>query len=189
MKNKKLVMYIVIIYIILVVVGLGYLVYINLNKEEDISKIKEYTPQEEITDLQMRMTNIEVYFLDKNTNNLEREIRQIDAKELIENPAKRIIEELIKGPNEEKNSRIIPENTKINGAKIEKGILFLDFSREFIGIEGFGRENEILILESLKKTMEQLVEINSIKILIDGQENMEFEDGEINFKELIKINN
>lgn len=187
MKNKKITMYIIIIFIILVIAGLGYLVYINLNKEDDINKIKEYTPQEEITELQMRMTNIEVYFLDKNTNNLEKEIRQIDAKELIENPAKRILEELLKGPNEDKNSRIIPNNTKINSVKIEKGILFLDFSNEFIEIECAGRENETLILESLKKTMGQLLEINSIKILINGQENMEFEDGEINFKELIKI--
>lgn len=188
MKNKKVMMYISIVFILLIIIGLGYLVYINLAGEKQENEISEYIPQEEITDEQIRMTTIELFYLDKNTNTLEKEIRNIDAKELIDNPAKLIIEELLKDPNNENHVRIIPENSKLNSASINKGILYLDFSESFIEDETLGKEKESLILESIEKTMKQLVEINSIKILINGQENMEFADGEINFNEIIIIN-
>lgn len=187
MKNKKIGMYVVIVIIILIVLGLGYLVYINLTGEKEINEIMEYTPEEEITDEQIRMTNIELFFLDKENNIVEKEIRSIDAKKLLEEPAKLIIEELLKGPDNKNLFRLIPENTKINSAKIEKGILYLDFSEEFIN-QNIGEEKEHLLLESIKKSMEQLLEINSIKILINNQEDMKFNDSDINFSEEISIN-
>ena len=68
MKNKKIVMYISIVVILLIILGLGYLVYINITGEKENNQIKEYIPQEEITEEQLRMTNIELFFLNKNTN-------------------------------------------------------------------------------------------------------------------------
>lgn len=187
MRNKKVIMYISIILILSIVAGLGYLVYINLTGDKQQNTISEYTPQEEITDEQIRMTNIELFFLNKNTDILEKEMRTIDAKELIENPAKRIIELLLAGPINENYSKIIPENTKLNNIKLEKGVLYIDFSEEFIGAENLGKSTEMLIMDSIIKTMKQLLEINSIKILINGQENMEFKDGEVSFEEAFKI--
>ena len=58
MKNKKIVMYISIVVILLIILGLGYLVYINITGEKENNQIKEYIPQEEITEEQLRMTNI-----------------------------------------------------------------------------------------------------------------------------------
>lgn len=187
MKNRKIVMYISIVFILLIVVGLGYLVYINITGEKENNQIEEYIPQEEITDEQLRMTNIELFFLNKNSNSLEKTMKSIDAKELIENPAKRIIEELLKGTNNENNLIIIPENTKINNVFIDKGVLYVDFSKDFIEVEDIEREK--LIIESLKQTMSQLLEIKSIKILIESQENMAFKDGGITFEEEFIINN
>lgn len=189
MKDRKIFMYVVIIFIILFVIGIGYLIYINLTGEKQNNEISEFIPAEEITDEQLRMTNIELYFFNEEIGNLEKEIRTIDAKNLIENPAKVIIEELLKGPKNEFLSKIIPENTKLNSAKIEKGILYLDFSKEFIKEENLGKEKEELIINSIKKTMSQLVEINSIKILISGEENKSFKDEIINFNEEFLINN
>lgn len=187
MKNKKISMYITIIIIILIVLGLGYLVYININGEEENNQIKEFIPAEEITDEQLRKTNIELYYINKENNDLEKTIKQIDAKELIENPAKRILEELLKEINSENNVNIIPEGTKINNVYIEKGVLYIDFSEDFIEIEDTEREK--LIVEVLKKTMSQLMEIKSIKILINNEENCKFKAGEIDFKEEFIINN
>ena len=50
MKNKKISMYISIIIIILIILGLGYLVYINVTGEKENNQIKEFIPEEEITD-------------------------------------------------------------------------------------------------------------------------------------------
>lgn len=187
MKNRKFGMYIIILIIVLLVLGIGYLVYINLTGEEVNDKITEYIPEEEITDEQIRKTNIELFFWNQENNLLEKEIRSIDAKKLIEEPAKVIIEELLKGPNNKSLIKLIPENTKINNAKIEKGTLYIDFSEEFIN-SNIGEDKEILLINSIKKSMEQLLEINSIKILINNQENMQFNDSEINFSEEIRIN-
>ena len=60
MKNKKISMYISIIIIILIILGLGYLVYINVTGEKENNQIKEFIPEEEITDEQLRKTNIEL---------------------------------------------------------------------------------------------------------------------------------
>lgn len=187
MKNKKISMYITIIIIILIVLGLGYLVYININGEEENNQIKEFIPAEEITDEQLRKTNIELYYINKESNVLEKTIKQIDAKELIENPSRRILEELLKEINSENKVNIIPEGTKINNAYIEKGVLYIDFSEEFIKVEDTEREK--LIVEVLKKTMSQLMEVKSIKILINNEENCKFKAGEIDFKEEFIINN
>lgn len=189
MKNKKVMMYVSIIFILLIIIGIGYLVYINLTGENEYNPIREYIPEEEITEEQLRKTNIELFFLNKETNILEKEIRSIDAKELLENPAKRIMELLIEGPNSDMHLRTIPEGTKINSIIIEKGIAIVDLSEEFIKDENLGKEKEEIIIESIKNSMAQLVEINSIKILIDGQYDKEFKDGNINFKENFIINN
>lgn len=187
MKNKKIVMYISIVVILLIILGLGYLVYINITGEKENNQIKEYIPQEEITEEQLRMTNIELFFLNKNTNLLEKVVKSIDARDLIENPEKKIIEELLKGTNNENSLVIIPESTKLNNISIDKGVLYLDFSKDFIEVEDI--EIEKNIIESLKKTMSQLIEIKSIKILIEGQENMGFKDGGISFENEFIINN
>lgn len=187
MKNKKIVMYISIVVILLIILGLGYLVYINITGEKENNQIKEYIPQEEITEEQLRMTNIELFFLNKNTNLLEKVVKSIDARDLIENPEKKIIEELLKGTNNESSLVIIPESTKLNNISIDKGVLYLDFSKDFIEVEDI--EIEKNIIESLKKTMSQLIEIKSIKILIEGQDNMGFKDGGISFENEFIINN
>ena len=131
MKNKKIVMYISIVVILLIILGLGYLVYINITGEKENNQIKEYIPQEEITEEQLRMTNIELFFLNKNTNLLEKVVKSIDARDLIENPEKKIIEELLKGTNNESSLVIIPESTKLNNISIDKGVLYLDFSKDY----------------------------------------------------------
>ncbi len=187
MKNKKISMYISIIIIILIILGLGYLVYINVTGEKENNQIKEFIPEEEITDEQLRKTNIELYYLDKDTNMIEKTIKQIDAKELIENPAKRIIEELLKEIKDEKKINVMPENTKINNIFIEKGIVYIDFSEEFTEVEDVERAKNII--EVLKKTMSQLMEIKGMKILINNEENCKFKAEEIDFKEEFIINN
>ena len=83
---------------------------------------------------------------------------------------------MIEGPKNEKHSKLIPENTKLNKTYKEKDILYLDFSAEFLN---YNKEDTIVkqnIIDSLVKTLTQLTEVNSIKILIDGQENEEFSE-------------
>lgn len=183
MKSKKIIMYIIIIFLILFVLGIGILV-INNNKKEKNDYIEEYTPEQEISDEQLRQTNINLYFKDSEKEELVAEIRKIDSKELLENPSKKLIEFLIEGPQNNNLSKIIPDNTKLISAEIVKGVLYIDFSEEFIKEENMGLDREKNIIDSILKTVIQLNEVKGIKILINGEEGKEFVDGEINFKEI-----
>lgn len=180
MKNKKIIMYVGIIIIVLILLGIGYLIINNIkNKNKDI--ISEYTPQEEITEAQLRQTVITLYFLDSNNYELAPEARQIDAKELIDNPYAVLINLLIEGPKNEKLLKLIPENTILNNVKIENDILYIDFSEEFIKEQNLGREQEELILKSIVNTVTELTEINKVSFLINGEEAKGFPDGEVMF--------
>ena len=183
MKNKKIFMYVSIIFIVLILLCVGYLIYNNIKKNSD-KIIYEYTPEEEITDEQLRQTVITLYFLNKDNYNISPEARQIDAKELLDNPYKFLINLLIEGPKNEKLLKLIPENTKLNDAQIKNNILYIDFSEDFIKEQNLGKEQEELILKSIVNTVTELTEINKVAFLIDGKENQGFPDGEIKFDKI-----
>jgi len=164
MKNKKIIMYSAIILLILFVVGIGFLM-INNNKNNNI--IQEFTPAQEITDEQLRKTNIMLYFYDSTNQKLVAEIRQIDSKELLENPEKKLIEYLIEGPKEGELLKLIPEGTELINLELNNDILFINFSEEFNLNENIEKN---IIIESILKTVTQLNEVNEIKILIEGEE-------------------
>ena len=60
--------------------------------------------------------------------------------------------------------------------------LNIDFSHEFIDNAPEGKDAENKIMETIVKTVTELNEVNSVKILIDGEENKCFKDNEINFE-------
>lgn len=184
MNNKKIIMYICIVALILAVLGAGVLVYKNNKSNKNVNQ--EYTPQQEITDEQLRQTVITLYFLNLENGTVMPEARKIDAKELIKEPYKILIELLIKGPKSEKMAKLIPDGTKLNKIEIKNDCIYIDFSNEFINEQKLGKEQEELIIKSIVNTVTELKEINSVVILIDGKENQEFPDGQINFKEIFK---
>ena len=109
--------------------------------------------------------------------------RLIDAKELIENPYNKLIELLIQGPNNAELSKTIPEGTKVNKIELKGDILYIDFSKEFIDNHEGGEDKEKATIYSIVNTMTNLTEVNSVKILIDGEENKAFNDNKIKFNE------
>ena len=179
MKNKKIIMYVGIILIVLILLGVGFFIINNIkNNKEEI--IYEYTPAEEITGEQLRQTVIILYFLDPNTYKLSPEARQIDAKELLDNPYELLINLLIEGPKNENLLKLIPENTILNSAQIKNNILYIDFSEDFIKEQNLGKEQEELIIKSIVNTVTELTEINKVVILIDGKEDLRLSRWRIN---------
>ncbi len=173
MKGKLFLL--IIILIVLIAFSLKF-----FYKEEKI--IDEYTPQEEISEEQERLTIVTLYFLNKETNELFPEPRQIDAKLLIEKPEAVIFKLLLEGPKNEKLESIIPKGTKLNSISIENGTAIVDLSTEFIrGIE-LGEDMENKIIYSIVNSLIELSEIDSVKILIDGHEGTKFDDGAVDFK-------
>ena len=116
--NKKIVIVFTILLIIILVGGYFIINYFKTHQEETI--VEEYTPEEEITEEQNRQTIVSLYFLEKETNELAPEARLVDIKEIMNTPYDKLVNMLIEGPKNEKYTKLIPENTKLNQTYKEK---------------------------------------------------------------------
>lgn len=174
--NKKIIIDIIVV--ILIGVGVWYFLFYNKNAETEVTEI---IPEEEISEEQMRQTIVSLYFYNENTKSLVPEGRLIDVKELVDKPYDKLMELLIQGPNNRELSKTIPEGTKVNKIELKGDTLYIDFSKEFIDNHEGGEEKEKATIYSIVNTMTNLTEINSIKILIDGEENKAFNDNKIKF--------
>lgn len=168
MKKK-----IIIFTLLLAILLGGYYItsyFYNKYQDENSKKYEEYIPQEEISEEQYRETVVNIYFLNKDSKEIMAEAIAIDAKTLASNPYKKLIELLLEGPKNENLERIIPEGTVVYDAGIEAGCVVINFSKEFLN---FG-EDKVLknnIINSIYQTLTELTEVNSIRFLIEGEEN------------------
>ena len=143
--NKKLIIIISIIVILLIICI--FVFKNNFIKKEEV--IEEYIPEEEISDEQLRETIITLYFENIENKNLNPEARKIDANNLINNPYEYLINLLIQGPKSEKLKNAIPQETKLNSARLEGEIVIIDFSSEFINVNNEQINEQNLINELL----------------------------------------
>lgn len=174
MKNKKIGLIFLAILMIILIGGYFGIQYVK-NKEEETT-VEEYTPQEEITEDQVRQTIVSLYFPNKETNEINPEARLIDIKEIINNADKKLIELLIEGPKNDKNKKIIPEGTKINKTYLEEDCAVIDFSSEFLNYTKEEENEKANLINCIVNTLTELTEVNKVKILIDGSESDEFNE-------------
>ena len=177
MKNKKIIIIFLILFIILIIGGYFLINYLKKVNVKDQTIVEEYTPEEEISEDQLRQTIVSLYFPNKETNELEPEARLIDIKEILEKPYEKMANLLIQGPKDEGKVKIIPENTKLLSSQLDGDCLTLDFSSDFLNYDKTDEKTKKNLINSIVNTLTQLNEVNSLKILIDGNENEEF--GEI----------
>lgn len=183
-KNKK-----TIILIVVLLIFIGFIIFwVMSHKEPKVNNnetdFTEYTPQEEISNTQLRQTLVTLYFKNKETGDITPEARMIDSKVLLDNPYNELINLLIEGPKNESLEKLIPQGAKLNNVNIQKGIVYIDFSEEFTNVENLGAEEESKIIYSIVNTLTELTEVSGIKILINGEENKEFSDEGLKFNEI-----
>ena len=95
----------------------------------------------------------------------------------------KLLKILCSGPTNDKLESPIPEGTKINNVYLKENTVYVDFSEDFIKNAPNGVEEEGLLVYSIVNTLTELNEVNGVKILIDGKENMCFNDKGMEFKE------
>ena len=170
MKNKKYIIFFIIIFVL--ILGVGYYL-INYFKEKQKNNIQEYIPQEEISEQQNRETIVTIYFPNKNTKKIVPEARMIGVKELIDNPYLEILNLLKAGPKNGESNKIFPDDIEFKEIKREGDILKINLSENFLE---FDKDNKEMGIKAIKNTMTELAEINNIKILINGEEKEEFKN-------------
>ena len=145
MKNKKIIVMFVVIFLIILMVGIYMLKYVK-SKKEQVGQ-EEYVPQEEITDEQFRQTIVSLYFVNKENGNVEPEARLVDIRDVI------------------KMQCVIPEGSKVNKTYTENDCLTIDMSNEFLN---YDKDKKDKLIKTIVNTMTELTEINSVKFIIDG---------------------
>ena len=184
MKNKKLLFYIgLTLILILIIITLTFISKQNTNIKNSHNEIIEYTPALELSDDEIRKTIISLYFKNIETNSLVAEAKCVDVKELYKEPYTYLINMLITGPESGKLESAIPEGTKVNSCNLNGNTLYVDLSKEFIDNAPSGIEEESMVIYSRVNTLTELNEVSEVKFLINGEENLQFKDGRINFKE------
>lgn len=174
MKNKKILILFIISVILIVVIGYFAIKFVKQKKSNEIQN--EYVPQEEISDEQSRETIVSLYFADKETGLLKPEARLVNVKDLIKLPYNTLVELLISGPKNDKLKVVIPENTKLLNASLDKECLTLDFSSEILN---YNKDDSMLknnLIYSIVNTVTELNEVNKVKFLVNGQASSDFEE-------------
>lgn len=82
--------------------------------------------------------------------------------------ARELVEELLKGPQDQGLNRIIPEGTRLLDLRVENGIAYVDFSGEIVAA-GYGAETEGVLINSIVWTLTQLEEVEAVQILVEGK--------------------
>ena len=174
MKNKKI-FFLLILVLVIILISLYWVIknFKTQNSANENNSISEYTPEEEISSKQMRETTVTLFFVDTD-GNIKSEGKLIDSATLLQNPYKQLIELLLAGPENDSLVTAFPENTKILDAKIDNGCVNLNFSEEFLNFKD--DTQKFNIINCILNTLKQLNEVNSIKILIGGNLNDEFEE-------------
>lgn len=110
-----------------------------------------------------------LYFSNLEKNNLVIEQRNI-ISDGIEDTAKTIVEELIKGPEINTNLSLIPKETKLLGLEVENGVAMVNFSIGYFPSSADADVIELLARYSIVHTLCDIDGIDKVKIFIDGIE-------------------
>lgn len=168
----------IILVIVAIIVVLGIILVLNFNIES------EYVPEEEISDVDLRKTIVNLYFEGSNSHEIEKESRLIDSKNLLREPCKELLTMLNEGPENDNFVKAFPDGTKILNVSVYQNVATIDLSSEFVenSKDSNQRKNSV---KSIYYTLTELKDVSKIKILIDGKEIDGFVEEGINFKDVI----
>lgn len=109
-----------------------------------------------------------LYFFNSSRTSFSEEKRNIEYYSDEDLPNE-VLEELIKGPLDSQNSRVVNKRTEINSiANDGNGNLVVDFSK-LIG-EDNGAQNEVFPIYAVVKSLSSLDGVNSVKVTVGGRE-------------------
>lgn len=164
--------YLIFFIIIIAVLAVGIFVlfrsnFIQVEVEDNQTQTKnEIIPEEEISDEQLRKTSVNLFFVDKD-NKLSIEKREVDVKEIVNDPYKVLISMLIKGPENDDYKSLMPKDTQVLSTEKVGDILEINFNKAFVdNCEKDAKKQELLV-KSILMTVGELREIEGIKILIE----------------------
>lgn len=113
-------------------------------------------------------TRITLYFGDETASGLvpeERNLKVTNEKEL----PKRVMEELIKGPQTTIGNAAVAKDTKLNSVKVTDKTAVVDFGDNFEPLNTGGSARERLCLYAIVNSLTELENIDKVKLSVNGK--------------------
>ena len=123
---------------------------------------------------------IHLYFATEDNTKLKLEIRYLsvaEAKKSTNNLATKIVEELIKGPNQAGLKPTIPASAKLVApvtVDVASATATVNFTKDFVDKHQGGKEASTLTLYSITNSLTELKEVQKVKFLINGKTQADF---------------
>ena len=134
---------------------------------------EQVAPTEEVEPGTFPATRTAVLFFgSEDAEDLEQEMREIKSAATLEERARVLVEELIRG-SVGSGLPVIPEGTVLREVflKEDTGTIYLDFSRELKTHHWGGSAGELLTIRALLATLNtNLSEVKQVQLLIEGRE-------------------
>ncbi len=109
-----------------------------------------------------------LYFASQDAEGLVAESRAITVSDK-ETAELKIVQELLKGPENSELVKTIPADTKILSVETKEGTCFVNLSKEFITKHPGGTAAEALTVYSIVNSLTELDTVNQVQFLIEGQ--------------------
>lgn len=116
---------------------------------------------------------IYLYFPQKNGEKLIKEMRSVEMQNAF-SLEKTVISELLKGPDNPDCTAALPDGTKLISIETKDNVCFVNFSKDFVTKSSPGSLNTTLTLYAVVNSLCSLQNVNSVQILIDGENGVEF---------------
>ena len=173
MEKKHLIILSALFLLLMVLV----IVYINLGKEGKSGPSQQVASSQEGagSEGQVQLATVVLFFSSEKDNLLHREKREVINASSVEDQAREIVLELLKGSYQEYVSSIPPE-TRLRDVFITRdGVAYVDFSREIIDRHLSGSSAEISTIYSIVNSIAYNIKsIKKVFILVDGGEKKTF---------------
>jgi len=128
-------------------------------KEEEREEV-----QPEVTE---EMVEVSLYFSDSQAMYLVPEKRKIPQTPSL---VRRVVDELIEGPENSDLYPTIPEGTRVNEIYIVDDIVYVDLSEEIFTNHPGGSSGELMTVYSIVSTLTEIPPIVGVQILVEGNE-------------------
>lgn len=137
----------------------------NIKEKENVNDNTDQT-----MDMQMEEREILLYFANSQAQLVVPEYRKIKVEKDINDAdfARIVLEELIKGPEDENLYKTIPEEVKILNIEIQEDTILIDFSKEMHTKHWGGAAGEDMTISSLVNTMTELKGIKRVLPSVEG---------------------
>lgn len=116
---------------------------------------------------------VTLYFADKESGKLVKEVRNITITDT--QPIEQyIVNEIVKGPAEEKHVSVLSSDTTVISAQTTDGTCFVNFTSSFASRNSGNQDKEKLAIYSIVNSLTELDTVKNVQFLVDGKKLSEF---------------